>query len=553
MLMLFCFTCLFNLESQALASGASDASFQTKDDFSPVQSQHDFLFSHQSENSWQSHECDRLRSAGDLSLKEKKYEQALVYYEQSLSEGFNESAAVGKADCLGHLDRLDEAIELLQKLTMNSYEDKTWAILIDDLIKLKRFDRAYASCDVWQDIYLRGGNSFLLRGKVALAQGNIGMAQKYLLDGYFHCKRYSTEVFDIIEKLSMIGITPPDKVPEITRGNGDVYAMIDALIKIENPLNERELAYVFKKSFTVDGYPNGQSSVHNLSYVDGNAPIERIDVNVGAKAPIKSEVNLDLCTIRSEDIKSKYKYILAPEDTSGWLSREVDPSGGSHLLAIKCENGFVVCDFGRTNSGELEAVIRLFTNSREEKKLLGNSALREHMMSVQILLDKKDYRKAATELIDHWTDSYPDAHTITSSHQMLLKKRDLLIAAYQDRPEIQAYLKNACLLFITQDIDKAKYFGGDLPTISEFKKHIWKLNANVLAPCVKEAQYNIWVSTYPTCYVPQSSELFRQFYRKFGKLETRGAGPQYITIGPVDRRMIDDASLATALYFGTLK
>jgi tetratricopeptide (TPR) repeat protein len=477
------------------------------------------------EMGWRRHEYERLTNAGQDSFSYNDYLGALTYFNQALSFEFEERAALGKARCLIELGQLPEAVELLKELTKKIVSADGWRLLVETQLKLHRYADAMASADGTARVYPEQ-LAYVLRSQVYLAQGARDAAKACLLNGYRYCKRTHADKMDIEDALYAIGVAPPKTVSSENRGNGTFLAALDLIASLDHPLNEREASAVFDRTFDADGFANIDMPVSCWRAVDKTLPVESIVLSSDHGA-LDIQANQDQTCITENTLVARGAQLLAEADLTKEEKFYVNGISFGferpvYAKYMRCGSGGVVLEFESPNDDNtfennsadyrLRFARRHFAPPSSFPPTLPEASLQEHIHAVESMISNGQYDSAATEVFAHWNDRYLGHSSPAHQQAVLLKKKQLLISCYKEKPEIQQYLRFACIDYIGEDIDQTKHTRQELPTIVSFLKNQWHVFSNVIDPALKDSRYIVWADTYPAIWVPQSCQLFKNIY-----------------------------------------
>ena len=353
---------------------------------------------------WMQHECQRLERAGKQSLNYGEYDDALSYFDQSLRFRFNEGAAVGKAQCLLKLNRPKEALVLLKRANETTTSQEAWDLRIACLIELKRYDEALAICDESKQSWYPDYPSFLLRSKVYLAQDQKDKAIESLMDGYYHCTRYGVDKQPLRHALFELDIDPPDTVPHVKTGNEEILAIIQSLVKLDRPLNERGYASYFKRTLTPGGFGGHNMPAGEIDSTNRLAPLEQLSISFES-GEITVRSNLDFTYLTREDLRAKFGALKNSEPHNSNKNEVVADaalraasadSDGSELY-LPCSNGWLKFDFRATDKCQLYFIHRYFSSISRPEPIADSDFLTLEKKVHQFILLKK-YKEAFAEL-----------------------------------------------------------------------------------------------------------------------------------------------------------
>jgi tetratricopeptide (TPR) repeat protein len=445
---------------------------------------------------------NRLRLTGDECLKNGDTKLAIESYDEALKTGFNEWIGLGKAKALIKLGRLTEAAAILRKVNNYTTSPEAWNMRVECFIKLGQYVNAFAVCDEIRKSFYPEQLSYLLRAKTFESMDKKEEAKKCLLDGITHCIRYEAEKQDLVDELYALGSEPLDVVPKSTIGNKQILSAIKDLVALPEPLNQREIYAKFKDS----AYPSMISGakndpVANWSGIDRNSPIEQVSNT--DQHEINIRCNLDLSYITAEDLEQHF----------GQIEQE-SSEDNSKLLRLECPYGHMSFRFNKADPSQLYFVVRTFTKRTLEDQ--GNSKSETFIREADQLIKGNKYREAENMIVRNWHGLASSSDTETKISK-LKTLRDMLVKSEAKRPEVQEYLKEACLLYIQEDVDAKNRFGIDFPTAKQFEQLAWHRNGMCIDPSLPDSYYVIYKETYPAIYVSQDSALFRQLCSRYGR------------------------------------
>ncbi|MDR3614147.1 MAG: hypothetical protein P4L53_11340 [Candidatus Obscuribacterales bacterium] len=165
---------------------------------------------------WKVHEHNRFNKAGDESLAENRYLEALDYYDKALQFISNEYTANKKAETLLRLNRPQEALKTLEQCNFNRSKE-TWSLMVECCLQSKDYSKAFEICDAAKKSAYPRELSYVLRARVYKSMGDLSKAKDTLQEGLWQAIRVHGAKQDLIDELYALGAKPsldPNESPD---------------------------------------------------------------------------------------------------------------------------------------------------------------------------------------------------------------------------------------------------------------------------------------------------------------------------------------------------
>jgi tetratricopeptide (TPR) repeat protein len=251
---------------------------------------------------------DLYRHGNEL-FKHGDYARALGFFERAAAGGNFDYASIGKAQCLAHLSRQDEALRILTKIQLKDpLCDKASEIKATVYMDAGQYMQALEACNYLEDhtvSILQGiEEACLLRSSILEKMGRKGPAIEQAQRAYYRCKHLGRPTEAAEKRLEALDAVP-QYIPN-TEANDLVFSTIRQLCSLKADLTPEQLQQIIGRHFEECIKPNQGyylTSIQNgelFSNVQLRGDVDR------SHSWIQLVVDPDVSSISQEEIEHRF-------------------------------------------------------------------------------------------------------------------------------------------------------------------------------------------------------------------------------------------------------